>query len=418
MATVSVLLILALVSVIGLAAISLSADHFRLSLRQLYSERAHYAAEAGLSLAFNQLSKAPPPLPPSIASGLLYGHPSGDGFQVEIYDNTAAAAPLDIPGLGLAVPKGCIYVLSTGIARSRIDHELSRRQVGALIQRRGGDFRVGALADSFQMIVPNLGTEPPTIDAYDSGAGAYGPATLVAGADVVATNRSTNPFPFKAIGNYMGEIKGNARVGPGGGSDLVQDPAGIQGSISSLPKPIPCPTFSVPTLPNQSFPWSGPLDIGGTHSLPPGAYGNLIVHAGKINLEPGEYVFDSLYLSAGEIGFNDPNGSVVIYVKNSINLIASDTILNSTRDPKKFKVCYDGTQPVGLNGGSESYCTVVAPKADVVVTGTLSKGMFGAVATNHKFVLRGAGFHFDTSLLGIGAQSGPAEIEILGRQNF
>lgn len=143
-----------------------------------------------------------------------------------------------------------------------------------------------------------------------------------------------------------------------------------------------------------------------------------MVISGRIDLQPGEYVFDSLYLSSGDIGFNDPSGSVVIYVRNSLNLVASDTILNSTRDPKKFKICYDGTDPVGLYGGSESYCTVIAPRADVTLTGSLTKGLFGAVATNRKLTLQGAGFHFDTSLMGIGAQSGPAHIEVLGRQRF
>lgn len=417
-ATIAVLLILAIVAVIGLAAIGLSADHLQVSMSQVHSERAHYAAEGGLTLALNELSKAPPPLPPEVVAGSLPNNPTGDGFEVSVYDNSAGTTPLSVPELDFPIPKGTLYVQSYGIARSESGRELARRRVGTLIQRLNGDFRVGALADSFHMFVPAVGLDPPTIDAYDSGAGPYGPATLVAGADVVATNRNTNPFPFKAITNLMGEIRGNVRVGPGGGSELLWDPGGVQGSISTLPKPMPCPTFTVPTLPPQTFPWSGPLDIGGSHTLPPGAYGDLSVIAGRIDLQPGEYVFDSLYLAAGDIGFNDPSGSVVIYVRNSLNLVASDTILNSTRDPKKFKICYDGTAPVGLYGGSESYCTVIAPRANVTVTGSLTKGLFGAVATNHKLTLSGAGFHFDTSLLGVGAQSGPAHIEVLGHQRF
>lgn len=417
-ATVTVLLILAIVAVIGLAAIGLSADHLQISMSQVHSERAHYAAEGGLTLALNELSKAPPPLPPEVLSGTLPNNPTGDGFEVSVFDNTAGTAPLSVAELDFQIPKGTLYVHSYGIARAESGRELARRRVGALIQRLNGDFRVGVLADSFHMFVPPWGVDPPTIDAYDSGAGPYGPATVVAGADVVATNRSTNPFPFKAIANFMGDIQGNVRVGPGGGSELLLNPGGVQGSISTLPKPMPCPTFTVPTLPPQSFPWSGPLDVGGSHTLPPGAYGDLNVIAGRIDLQPGEYVFDSVTLAAGDIGFNDLSGSVVIYVRNSINLIASDTILNSTRDPKKFKICYDGTAPVGLYGGSESYCTVIAPRADVTITGSQTKGLFGAVATNHKLTLQGAGFHFDTSLLGVGAQSGPAEIEVLGRQRF
>ena len=66
LAIVPVLLILALVSVIGLAAIGLSADQLQVSVSQLSSERAHFAAEGGLTLALNELSKAPPPLPPSV----------------------------------------------------------------------------------------------------------------------------------------------------------------------------------------------------------------------------------------------------------------------------------------------------------------------------------------------------------------
>ncbi len=420
LAIVPVLLILALVSVIGLAAIGLSADQLQVSVSQLSSERAHFAAEGGLTLALNELSKAPPPLPPSVTSGTLPGNPTGDGFEVTVFDNVGGTSELSVPELDFPIPKGTLYVLSVGLARSASGKVLARRRVGALIQRLNGDFRVGALADSFHMVVPpiGIGADPPTIDAYDSGAGPYGPATLVAGADVVATNRATNPFPLKAIGNYMGDIKGNVRVGPGGGSDLLWDPGSVQGSISTLPEPMPCPTFTVPTLTPQSFPWSGPLDVGGTHSLPPGAYGDLSVILGRIELQPGEYVFDSISMTAGDIGFNDPTGSVVIYVRNSLNLLASDTILNSTRDPKKFKICFDGTGTVGLYGGSESYCTVVAPRADVTITGSQTQGLFGAVATNRKLTLQGAGFHFDTSLMGIGAHSGPAHIEVLGRQRF
>jgi len=417
-AIVPVLLILALVAVIGLAAIGLSADQLQVSLSQLSSERAHYAAEGGLTRALSELSKAPPPLPPSVVSGTLPDNPTGDGFEVTVFDNVGGTTELVVPELDFPIPKGTLYVLSTGLARAQSGRVLARRRVGALIQRLNGDFRVGALADSFHMWVPAVGLDPPTIDAYDSGAGPYGPATLVAGADVVATNRASNPFPFKAIANYSGDIRGNVRVGPGGGSDLLWDPGSVHGSISTLPEPMPCPTFTVPTLPAQSFPWSGPLDVGGSHTLPPGSYGDLMVISGRIDLQPGEYVFDSLYLSSGDIGFNDPSGSVVIYVRNSLNLVASDTILNSTRDPKKFKICYDGTDPVGLYGGSESYCTVIAPRADVTLTGSLTKGLFGAVATNRKLTLQGAGFHFDTSLMGIGAQSGPAHIEVLGRQRF
>lgn len=397
----------AIVVVVATAMALVGNSNLNLALRNVFAERAAYAAEAGLARAMLALAKAPPPIPLDVASETLVYSPTSDGYSVEVFDNTTGPSPLEVPGHQIHVPVGTIYLLSTGYARSGPDSDRATRQAGALIQRANGDFQVGALAKTFSVTGGQM-------DAYDSSLGDYSPGSKLAGYDhdLAATNESSGVVATVT----MGSIEGRLKVGPGGDyQSMVHDVGGgIKGGPANLAQTLDMPEFTTPAPSGEPL---EPVTLAlAATTLAPGEYGPLTVALGDVTLQSGVYVFDSLTLAQGRINFSDSSGSVTIYVRNGFTMQNSNGLLNSTRDPKKFRINYEGTAPALVLGGNSAYCTFVAPNADV----TLVAGqLFGGLATGKQLNLLAGAFHYDKALQGAAATGpGKARIIVLGVQRF
>lgn len=152
-----------------------------------------------------------------------------------------------------------------------------------------------------------------------------------------------------------------------------------------------------------------------------GEYGSVIINdSNKTDLESGVYVLKRLEITgSGQLAL--PEGKkATIYVTEHLSASGTDALVNSTRLPPNLKIFYTGTDPIVLAGGSQSYFTLVAPKADVQLIGPDVSSLtrfFGALAGRTVHV-ENAHFHYDTATEGIGTGTDGSSMTLLSRQRL
>lgn len=105
-------------------------------------------------------------------------------------------------------------------------------------------------------------------------------------------------------------------------------------------------------------------------TLEPGAYGKVTITKGdNVLQEGGMFVVRDLEIAAGGQLALDSNSPVSLYVTNSLKITGENAIANASKMPPNLKIYYTGPDEVSFEGGSQSYFTLIAPKATINLTG-------------------------------------------------
>lgn len=152
--------------------------------------------------------------------------------------------------------------------------------------------------------------------------------------------------------------------------------------------------------------------------LKPGEYDKVSVDGGTTNLaDDGVYVVKNLEIkNHGTLALPAGRDNVTIYVTQNLSVEGQEAIANLTRKAPNLKIFYTGTNPVNLQGGSKSYFTLMAPKADISLIGEAGNptDFFGAMV-GKKVTVENANFHYDTSTEGIGTGADASALTLLSR---
>jgi hypothetical protein len=183
---------------------------------------------------------------------------------------------------------------------------------------------------------------------------------------------------------------------------------------TSLPSPSSLPNATMPNVPTNTSACSGfnGLCNGGSGggsgcavTIPPNPTGNYgVANFGScavITLQAGVYNFDTLTISNGATINVPSSGSVVINIFNASGATTplnqnGGTLANGGGDPNNLTFVYNGTGTINLNNGANTFGTIYAPHASVVVGG--NAGFYGAIVGNN-FQFTGSGHViYDTHL--------------------
>ncbi len=191
----------------------------------------------------------------------------------------------------------------------------------------------------------------------------------------------------------------------------------------------PSPSPEATTIAN--FIYSGGGGGGGSNknltnvsSIQPGHYDSITMNDGGTSgklAKSGIYVVKNLNISPGNsIALDNPDLDVTIYVTESMSVDGKDTIVNSTRRAPKMKIYYTGTNDINLQGGSQSYYSLIAKDAKVSLR-SLDQGVkshfYGALVGKTVSVTN-AMFHFDVDTKGIGTGTRGTGILLMNRHRL
>ncbi len=379
-AIVIVLLVLSILTVVAAAVVMLGTGNLALAGRQVFNERAYYAAEAGVTITLVRL-KANPAY--AGAAGTVTG--TNDTYATQVFQ-APAVAPNGVP-----LPSADYrYILSTGTASNG-----TRRQVGMLVRLSSGLYDYAIFARETINI-----ENSSTITWYSSATGMLEPA---GGRGNIGTNLDTKGA---IIVESLSNVKGGAFFGPGAAKSALQVKAGAvveDGQKTMLsdrelaPVVLPPPRGPAAPPPDAVVMPADPdlgadlnlspgFDLGlGLNVLPPGNYRNVVLNGGVevtfVNGGAGYYNFKSLSLVDGSIQVLDPvtdpilgvSNPVPVYIETAFNMGNGATI-NYTGQPPMFDISVM-TGPVNLktakkaDGTTSGYFTLYAPDADVKLEG-------------------------------------------------
>lgn len=168
----------------------------------------------------------------------------------------------------------------------------------------------------------------------------------------------------------------------------------------------------------------GSKDLVNESNIQPGHYDSITMNDGGTSgklAKSGVYVIKNLNVSPGNsIALDNPDLDVTIYVTESMSVDGKDTIVNSTRRAPKMKIFYTGTNEVNLQGGSQSYYSLIAKDAKVSLR-SLDPGapthFYGALVGSSVNVTN-AMFHFDVATKGIGTGTRGTGILLMNRHRL
>lgn len=240
----------------------------------------------------------------------------------------------------------------------------------------------------------------------ESGSGYYGSGNL-------RTGEKTGNFPtlevsstsFSVGGHYHGMQLSNT------GELIVDVPTNGSGDMWSDGGRQ---SFAAPAWMAQSFFGNPAEDLTNPDQIDTGAYGKVTISdATKTELVDGATIVakDLFIDSGGTLNLADSAKNVTIYVTGKLEVSGENAILNATRSAKNIKIYYTGTEPVKLSGGSSSFLTLIAPKADIHLNGGGS-AFYGALVGDH-VKIENAAFYFDVATEGIGTGNGGTSMKVL-----
>lgn len=162
---------------------------------------------------------------------------------------------------------------------------------------------------------------------------------------------------------------------------------------------------------------------GGVHAenpneLVPGEYDSVTINSGTTRLaDKGTYVIDNLTVGEdGELNLPADRGEVNIYVTGTLKVEGENAIANATRKAPNLNIFYLGSEPVQLIGGSKAFFTLMAPEADLNLSGTEehTTDFFGALV-GRSVKVDNARFHYDIATEGIGVGADASTIQLLSK---
>lgn len=164
-------------------------------------------------------------------------------------------------------------------------------------------------------------------------------------------------------------------------------------------------------------------------TLDPGHFESVTINSGQTKmLKGGDYVIENLIIEPGSsLVLDDSDGEpgegapeINLYVTGIMSVDGENTIVNKSKLPPKMKVYYTNSHDVNLQGGSESYYTLIAPDAKVNLRSAVpgvQTHFFGALVGNLVEVSDSL-FHFDVDTKGIGTGTHGTGIRILHRHRL
>ncbi len=363
--------------VLGFA--SSSVDSLRTSSASLASERALWAAEAGLTRTLSELMKNPDLRPKDGYESLLH---TPEEFRVEIFRDSSKAP--------LALPSGTVYVVSHGRDRGGAE-----RRAAALVKL--GSSGPGLL--DFSVFTQTLSISGgSSIDSFDSKLGSNSRGDEAN----VATN-STTPGSIDIDGGAW--INGTISVGPGGavGPARPSQPTRSSSNVvwknwstwsleeSNLQRPLEYPPVQAPT------PGSGTRSVGWQGAtLQPGTYGHLEVSGGgKVVLGSGSYTFRSITVTGGGSLAFEGTDPATIFVTESLDL-SNGTTSNTSQRPKNMLFMLADGVHAKIRGGTHAYMVIYGPGATIDMAG--GNHLYGALVAKDLKITGGSHFHYDVDL--------------------
>jgi hypothetical protein len=364
--------------VLGFANSSVQA--LRQARQQVSGEQAQWTAEAGLKLALQALAKDSTYTPKG--GWVSMAHNSSSKYEVVVYDEKKSP---------VAIPTGCLYVLSTGM-----DASGAERRMAAVV-------KLGSTAKSllnYSVFANTLNiTGGSKIDSFDS---TVGPSARGSSANV-ATN-SVTPGSISLSGGAY--IRGTIQVGPGGkvGAAKPTTPTTKTSNVvwkdwstwslaeSAMDQPLEFPKVATPA--------PGTTDLKVNYkgaTLAPGAYGDLRANGGgEVKLSGGTYVFKSLKINGGAKLTFSGTTPAIIYVVEDFDM-SNGTLYNPSSQPRNMVFMVGKDVKSKFTGGAQAFAVIYGPEADFDLVG--GSDLFGAIVGRTVDIKGGAGIHYDTDLI-------------------
>lgn len=162
-----------------------------------------------------------------------------------------------------------------------------------------------------------------------------------------------------------------------------------------------------------------PKNLHNPSSIEPGHYDSITINGTHSKLaKSGVYVVKNLNITEGNSLELRDDFDVTIYVTESMSVDGRDTLVNKTRRPKNMKIYYTGEQDVNLQGGSQSYYSLVAKKAKVALRSFGDPTHFYGALVGKSVEVTNAMFHFDTDTKGIGTGTRGTGILLMNRHRL
>jgi PilX N-terminal len=390
-------LIIGLVSVLvitllGFALFDLGLVDHRLATSDRDTERAFYAAEAGLQRALLDLSDADGTndfaavqANPASLTGF-----ANQPFSTASYTVTAATAGL---------PANQVRLTATGCAPASVCPDGGVRQIvqalafltnglpGPLLGNSNVNFSGGGLTDSFNSNNGNYvaATANSKGDILGNGTISFDGTNLIKGS--VRSTTDTKADPDVAISSGT-SVTGYAQSG-----GQIQD-KGTGNVAGGLIPNAPTTPIPVPSVAPCGPPYSSGTGISPKNSYNP-ALGELKASS-NVTLANGTYCFNTVKMSGG--GDLLVNGPVTVKVTGTVAMNGS--VENTTHKAINFQLLssYTGSNNgIALSGGAQAYMVVYAPRTQVTISG--NGDLFGALVGNDIQATGGAKVHYDEALL-------------------
>ncbi|MGE0488641.1 MAG: hypothetical protein AB7S38_05470 [Vulcanimicrobiota bacterium] len=355
-----------------------SSQAVRLARAGLASERALWAAEAGIRQTLEGLTKDVSYRPKSGYTAMAH---TGESYKVQVF--TSLNSPIKLSTSGL-------YVLSTGRDRSGLE-----RRVAVVVTISQGSSPV-----SFSVFANHLDMSGGcSMDSFNSTVGSYPRGSEA----TVATNATKAASIELSGGSY---IQGRIQVGPGGvtGEARPSKPTKNTNNVvwkdwscwsldeSNLDKPIELPAVSSPS--------AGSTDLKVNYKgadVAPGSYAELQASGGgEVRLKGGVYVFKSIKLTGGaKLSFTGTSEPAVVYITESLDM-SNGVFYNTSLRPKNLVFMLAKGAEAKLTGGAQAYAIVYGPEANLDLTG--GTDLYGALVGNDVKLRGGSRVHYDVDL--------------------
>jgi hypothetical protein len=237
----------------------------------------------------------------------------------------------------------------------------------------------------------------PAIDSYDSGEGAYNPATANENGDV-GTNVTT---PGGIVIDGSIEINGQVAVGPeapdpnavvtinGGSADITGQPP-VVSQTDALFMPAVTPP---PGMPCQNLTLAGSTEL-------------------TLSSAVGVYCFRNVSVIGNSRLTAD--GPVTVYITGDFTM-AGNTTVGTPASPGNFLVYSTGTGRIDINGQmggtTDFYGGIYGPRATIELSGDAE--VFGSVVTQQVGVNGNAQIHYDEALSVVDGPTGLYRVRVL-----
>ena len=415
MALVLVLLVIAVLSLLGMAGTRSAQTELQMGQKDLVGRQALSVAEAGINHAYSLISTnaASRPNPPSACdtcwgfdselnsggtggalaslgttatlSGQSYrfrsfGGGTADGYYVHAvdnYDETSGANNLGIDR------DAKIYLVS----RARVGS--AERIVTALVT--GSTLFPDGVFGNRTVLVSG----GATMDGFDSRDGAYSAAT--AGSIAVRSDGNVS------VSGTNTAVKGDAIAG---GTVSLGGGATVTGTTTDN-----APAITFPPVPVCGPPYSSSTGISGifyTYDPSTGVLTTDSKNAATVTLAGGTYCFKSITLQSHAV--LQVSSPVNLYLTNIFDA-SSGTVVNTSGIASNLKL-FDSfvstyksngqpnnNQAIQLSGGQQTYMAVYAPQAAVTFSGNST--FFGGVIADYVDDSGGTPIHYDGALVNV-----------------